>query len=427
MKLESANPQLATDVKSHFQTKFDFRIVRGLANTISVSGKQLSSRHNPKREAEVQASFITESKEIYLYGVGLGYLSENLLTRAQLSKLNIKILNLSLFSLVLSLRDQGTWISDERVYISLASSDLDLQTPYFAFHPDVLLADDRSQNIKNLLYINNCDHFSKKQFKRNESSLLKRVQENHAYIERDKGVEHLRNISSTQEAIVVGAGPSLELNIPKIQSYRFEKQQPIIISVGTASKLLVENGIVPDYVVIVDKDISISHPLVADFSKMMEASLLYSPLVQPDLIKAWYGDRYVAYSASPLFDKVKEIFPKGSLFSGGSVIHTAIDLARNLGCKSITLFGADFAYTGTQTHAGHESGTLTNYENITPANQANRWVKDGNGNDIPTHDSFISYLIELERYIERHPDIKFWNSSKTGAFIRGCNLIVDHA
>ena len=425
LSLKSANPQLATKVKGCNQTKIDFKIVKGRSNTISVSGLQLSSRHNPEEEADLQESSIADLKEIYLYGTGLGYLPESLLKRTRLSKLNIKVLNLPLFSLILSLRDQRVWISDERVNISLASSDDDVQIPYFSLHQDVFLADQQSQNIKNILYTNNCDSFYKKQFKLNEPSLSKRVQDNYLYIEKDKGIEHLNDLAENQESIVVGAGPSLEPNLIKIQALYLKKNRPLIVSVCTATKLLVQNGIIPDYVVVVDKDVSISHPLIADFSILNETKLIYSPVVQSDLLAAWCGPRYVTYSNSTLFDKVKQIFPRGSLFSGGSVIHTAVDLVRILGCKVITLFGVDFAYTCNQTHAGHHGRALINYENIVPANQANRWIKDGNGNDIPTHDSYISYLVELEKYIKHHRDIRFFNSSKIGAFIRGCNLIED--
>ena len=425
LNLKNTNPQLATKVKGCSQTKIDFKIVKGRSNTISVSGLQLSSRHNPEQEADLQASHITDSNEIYLYGIGLGYLPESLLKRARLTKLNIKLLNLSLFSLILSMRDQRAWISDKRVNISLASSDDDAQIPYFSLQQDVLLADQHSQNIKNILYTNNCDNFYKKQFRLNEPLLSQRVQDNYVYLENDRGVQVLKDTAENQESIVVGAGPSLEPNLSKIRAYQSRKNRPIIVSVGTASKLLVQNGIIPDYVVVVDKDVSVSHPLIADFSILKETKLVYSPVVQSDLLAAWCGPRYVTYSNSPLFDKVKQIFPNGSLFSGGSVIHTAIDLVRSLGCKTIILFGVDFAYTGDQTHAGHDGSAMINYENIVPASQANRRVKDGNGNDIPTHDSYISYLVELEKYIKRHPDIKFWNSSKIGAFIRGCGLIED--
>ena len=91
LSLKSANPQLATKVKGCSETKIDFKIVKGRSNTISVSGLQLSSRHNPEEEADLQESSIADLKEIYLYGTGLGYLPESLLKRTRLSKLNIKV------------------------------------------------------------------------------------------------------------------------------------------------------------------------------------------------------------------------------------------------------------------------------------------------------------------------------------------------
>ena len=424
--LERTNPQFAAKVKNYRPTVIDFKVISGRSNTICVSGIQLSSRHKPEQEAALQASYLLKFNEIYLYGIGLGYLPETLLNRKGLRKLNIKVLNLSLFCLIISVRDQVSWINDKRVNITLASSDSDVRKPYFSLSPDIFLADDPSQTIKNILHTNKCDYFSKKQFKLNEPSLLARIEDNHIYIKKDNGVECLRDIALNADAIVVGAGPSLGSTISKIRFLQSNNKRLIIISVGTATNILVKNGIVPEFVVVIDKDISETHPLIANFSEMIETSLIYSPIVQSDFIKAWLGARYVAYSESTIFNEVKKLYPKGSLFSGGSVIHTAIDLARSFGCRNITLFGVDFAYSNNQTHAGYEVGKLTNYENIRPANKANRWVKDGNGNSIPTHDSFIGYLLELERYIRRYPDIKFWNSSKNGAFIRGCNFIKDH-
>ena len=87
--LESANPQFAAKLKNYVPTVIDFSTIRGLSNTISVSGIQLSSRHMPQQEAALQASSLLEFNEIYLYGIGLGYLPETLLKRGQLRKLNI--------------------------------------------------------------------------------------------------------------------------------------------------------------------------------------------------------------------------------------------------------------------------------------------------------------------------------------------------
>ena len=151
--LNGINPQLAVELKKQDQNKIDFEIVSGHSHTIRISGLQLSSRHNPQLEAELQASYMIDSDLIVLYGVGLGCLPEKLLERRSLSKLKVKILNLSLFSLILSVRDQTSWLCDERVTISLACSDLDIEAPYFVNFPDLLLADEWTQNIKNILNV----------------------------------------------------------------------------------------------------------------------------------------------------------------------------------------------------------------------------------------------------------------------------------
>ena len=61
------------------------------------------------------------------------------------------------------------------------------------------------------------------------------------------------------------------------------------------------------------------------------------------------------------------------------------------------------------------------YHNTAKPNETKSWLKNGYGEKVPTLDSFIGYLLELEGYITRHPDIKFWNSSKSGALIEGCH------
>jgi hypothetical protein len=44
------------------------------------------------------------------------------------------------------------------------------------------------------------------------------------------------------------------------------------------------------------------------------------------------------------------------------------------------------------------------------------------GNRAKTQPNFRSYLCELERYIARHPEIKFYNTSRIGALIDGTSF-----
>ena len=152
---------------------------------------------------------------------------------------------------------------------------------------------------------------------------------------------------------------------------------------------------------------------------------MYFPLVNPELLGAWHGDRYVAYSKAKIFNDVKQKFPNGLLFSGGSVIHVATDLAAKLGCSTITLCGADFSYSNHKTHAGQAHEVVDGYSDVAQPNESMRTVQNGYGENVQTLASFISYLVAMEEYIRFHTEIEFWNSSKVGAFIGGCKFRKD--
>ena len=149
--LEVINPTLAEKIKYYLPNKIDFKIVEGRTKTISISGLQISSRHDPMEEAVVQASAIPDHELLYLYGLGLGYLPEEVLKRESIKVLNIKIMNLAIFSLTLYLRDQRVWLNDRRVSVSLANQDIDAKGPYFAFPPELNLADEQTLRIRNIL------------------------------------------------------------------------------------------------------------------------------------------------------------------------------------------------------------------------------------------------------------------------------------
>ncbi|MEE2774080.1 MAG: 6-hydroxymethylpterin diphosphokinase MptE-like protein [Pseudomonadota bacterium] len=426
MFVDKNNPQLARLVEAFSISSRDYSIIRGASKTLSVSGVQLSSRHQPEQEAEVQASNILESDNLYIYGLGLGYLCEALLRRKNLKALNIKILNLRLFSLILRFRDQTKWLKDNRVIISLASADPSIFGPFFAFPPDLLLADESSHKIRNILSSEIGNQVALKQFNPDEPSIVERIQENYVYLEKDKDIDLLSGIAKGNSSVVIGAGPSLTTCISELKSLYNKKNRPVFICVATATKLLVDAKIIPDYVVIIDKDTRLPHPLISNFSNMWKSKLIYFPLVFPKILGEWEGERYAAYSASPMYDKAKVLYPKGSLFSGGSVIHVATDLASKIGCRSITFYGADFSFTCNETHAGHTEGVVPMYHDTAKPGESNRWLKNGYGNMVPTLDSFIAYVLELERYIKDNSHIKFWNSSKLGAFIEGCDFIGDN-
>ena len=143
--------------------------------------------------------------------------------------------------------------------------------------------------------------------------------------------------------------------------------------------------------------------------------LVYFPMVSPEVLLAWQGPRYGAYSASPLYEEVRGLLPRGELFSSGSVLHPAVDLAVKMGAGRVTLLGTDFAFIGEETHAGWPAGLLT------PTNMPTHWVLNGHGQRVTTLLNFRSYLCDLERFIARHPEVSFFNTCRDGAWIDGAD------
>ena len=138
------------------------------------------------------------------------------------------------------------------------------------------------------------------------------------------------------------------------------------------------------------------------------------------ILENWKGTRYFSYPKREenrkIFNYLFNLYPSGLLESQGSVIHSAIDLAVNMGAKRIFLAGVDFSFTNKYTHVAG-----------TPRNEESRrfisgdHILNGYGTKNPTNLSMKGFLRDLENYIQNHPEIQFINCSKRGAKIEGAD------
>lgn len=387
-------------------------LVEGRTPTLSVSGIQLTSRHDRVKEARFQAgSLPAEAREVHVYGTGLGDLQRVLLVASTLERLHVHILNGALFATVLRLLEQDDWLSDPRLTLAYAGDAPEIQLPFFALPAELVLADDRSARIRDRLVSEVHVAFTNRNFNPQNPTNRHSLQQSLALLQRDGDVGQLFGSQAGREVFVIATGPSLEQHLPRLRGLQAGPERPLLICVDTALVPLRKQGIEPDVVVSIDHHISARH-LAPENSRHI--SLVYLPGLDQDIISAWQGPRYVGYSSSPLYEALRQRFPRAPLFVGGSVIHPAIDLAVQMGASRITLFGADFAFPGDKTHTGWQDGDLG------PASTVSRhWVLDGRGNKVKTQLNFRSYLIELERYIARHPEVRFFNTSRDGALIEG--------
>jgi len=348
---------------------------------------------------------------LLVYGTGLGDLPTVLLERAGLEQLYVHVLNGALFALVLQLLDQRQWLEDPRVQLFYAGDMSDICTPFFALPAEMLLADDFNAKIRDRLVSEVHLTFNNREFDPNLPFIQQRLQDCLPVLLGDDDVAQLFGTALGRDIYVIGTGPTLEQHYERLAVIREKAGRALFICVDTAYRPLREHGIVPDLVVSIDQRIGFQHLPV-------EASdgipLVYLPMSDPVLLRAWKGKRYGGYSASPVYAALREQYPRALLHVGGSVIHPAVDLAVHMGAARITLFGADFAFPMNKTHAGWEDGDLG-----PSVSEARHWVRDGFGQRVSTQLNFRGYLCVLERYIAAHPHVQFFNSSRAGAMIAG--------
>ena len=386
-------------------------LVQGLGSTLSVNGVQLTSRHDRTHEARVQAASLADKAQLHVYGTGLGDLPAVLLERAGLERLYVHILNGALFALVVQLLDQRHWLEDPRVELFYAGDLSDICTPFFALPAEMLLADDFNAKIRDRLVSEVHLSFNNREFDPQSPVIQQRLQDCLPVLLGDDDVAQLFGTCVDRDVYVIATGPTLEGHFERLAKVRAQAQRPLFISVDTAYRPLREHGVVPDLVVSIDQLISFRH---LPFEQSEGIPLVYLPMSDPEVLRAWKGKRYGGYSASPVYAALREAYPRGELHVGGSVIHPAVDLAVKMGARRITLFGADFAFPMNKTHAGWNDGELG-----PSVNQARHWVRDGHGQRVSTQLNFRGYLCVLERYIAAHPQVEFFNSSKAGALIAG--------
>lgn len=404
-------PALFERLMSEDSTAIQAELVQGAGSTLSVNGIQLTSRHDRLHEAQVQAASLPEKPQLHVYGTALGDLPQVLLERVGLERLYVHILNGALFALVVQLLDQRQWLEDPRVELFYAGDHPDLFTPFFALPAEMLLADDFNAKVRDRLVSEVHLSFNNRDFDPQSPQIQQRLQECLPVLLADADVAQLFGTCAGREIYVIATGPTLEQHYQRLAAIRQRAERPLFICVDTAYRPLREHGIVPDLVVSIDQRISFRH---LPFEESDGIPLVYLPMSDPSVLKAWKGKRYGGYSASPIYANLREQHPRAQLHVGGSVIHPAVDLAVKMGAAGITLFGADFAFPMNKTHAGWNDGELG-----PSVNQARHWVRDGHGQRVSTQLNFRGYLCVLERFIAAHPQVEFLNSSRSGALIAG--------
>ncbi|MDR0452409.1 MAG: DUF115 domain-containing protein [Treponema sp.] len=158
-------------------------------------------------------------------------------------------------------------------------------------------------------------------------------------------------LAPVRKALICAAGPSLDLQLPRLAEYGAEKRRDcFIISVDTALPALLKNGLKPDAVISIDCQ-HISYYHFMGLSRKEGPALppdipLFLDLASTPLLASLAGNARFFSGGHPLTRYLSRFwrpFPELDT-SGANVTYAALSLAEYLGAGEIELYGADFSY-----------------------------------------------------------------------------------
>lgn len=223
-----------------------------------------------------------------------------------------------------------------------------------------------------------------------------------------RAVKDFDTKSMKKDFIIVAAGPSLDDSLDFLKENQGKKT---VIAVCTVFRKLLEQGIRPDMVVILDPMAIVYRQL--EGLEGENVPMLVAATAYWKFAANYQGDKYLV----PLTGVHEERESDEPWAIGGTVTHLAIEAAVRFGAENIFLVGVDLAFPNNLSHAeGTVDRTIVNTEGMLPV--------QGVGEDFVYADSkFIAYRKWIEARIALTPRITYYNLSRVGAKIAGAKEI----
>jgi hypothetical protein len=362
LSLSSRNNQLAVDLSNVEESEMiSFKkSKKGPIIPIIKNGNQerpLHSTIDPVREGFRYYSNSKANGYIVFLGLGAAYHIKPFLDQSDISEILIIDKDITLFKSILSNLDLSQFILNSRVkflidpdsntvkeyllsnYLPAVSGNLHILNLRSRFSIEETYFTGILTGIEELLESLSDDfsvqsHFGKRWFINTLSNL--------------KTAQSVKNIlPPIKKAIITGAGPSLEFQLPSLKKHR---ENSFLIATDTSLPFLIKNKIKPDLVISIDCQHITFHHFFAGFPKDV-------PLVLDLASPAWLtrqSDNIVFFTSGHPFSQFVNgnwrSFPYIDT-SGGNVSHAAISLADKLGAKEILLYGVDFSYPQGKSYA----------------------------------------------------------------------------
>lgn len=334
---------------------------------------QLSSQYAPLKEATRILEFDTKNNKnnsydlVVLFGCGHLPLTHLLLKKVNANKNrdNLPILiieNLTELKTTCQawLRENHSKLLENKIYwLDKSTGDEELrrifknhgvkQVAFFQNQKQIRIFEQFYSEFKSrIIKIHNERSSNRSTFAKFEKLWLRNITKNTTPIIKSFPLLATHNQGKEHPAIVVGAGPSLELALPTL----YEQQQKFtIIACDTAVKVLLKHNITPDLIITIDPQKINSKYLENLPALITEKSIL---VCEPGVMNQGMRD----FTHIMMFDTifpyytflVKHFNVKGEIDIGGTVLTAAYEVARMLNFKATAFIGMDFCFTENSYH-----------------------------------------------------------------------------
>lgn len=388
--------------------KIEKMVARNGVDTLKINDLYIYSKYRPLEDSErfIQSEFDPTAEGYLLIGLGLGYHLYALCNQNRSKPIIVYCLDKQEIQLFQTSIVYEELYRKMNIKITRNLKDLKITSQYQVIIPHVWM---QVMEKEHPLYSFLADIKMKQMTYKQYAPLMEenfvenvRLQEfyltNHRY---EKKV-----------ACLVASGPSLNETKKWLVNV---KDDVFILCVGSALKILLNEGIQPDAVIITDPKHSISVQLQGC---SYDGLLYYLSTASSSTVSAYPGPRCIllqeGYSLAQQYAKTNE-YPL--LETGGSVATTGFSLLEYLGFSQIILFGQDLGFVKNFTHAEHStSGRMVNSEE-----QLIR-IESNSMSTIYTTPNLNSYLRWFNEKVA-NSNVKVYNTAYKGAKIKKANYL----
>lgn len=385
--------------------KIEKELAKNGEYTLKINDKYIYSKYSPRLDAEkwIKRQVNIQAEEYVLVGFGLGYHLEALVAEVGLKPVQVW----SLFS------EHEQWgyecqkenvqiISNIRMLKFSEQAQILIPQVWLTLLPDThpLYSTLSDIKMKQVSY----NRFATKM----QENFLHNIKESYIPLSVYKDCMDW----STNKAFLVASGPSLSETMIYIKKYQ---EKAYILSVGSALKPLLANGIIPNGVIISDCQNQIYEQMK---ETQYQGDLFYLSTANNLTVIAHNGRKILLLQhgyrlAEQYAAEINEVL----LETGASVATTAFSLLEELGFKEVYLFGQDLAITKSATHV---VGSTSNRQVL--VNEKMHFVESNLGDLVQSLPNLMSYLKWFEQKISKS-HVVVYNTAEKGAKIQGTSFI----